>query len=327
MAKSGDISFELTRAQLIQEAMEHLGVLGEGVVPNTAQYASMGVTLNSMIKAWQTRGTHLFVNQRLYLFLQKDDREYNVNFTASSSDELTAAFYATSVDGEVATSATAVTVDDGTNVTNGDRIGILDANNSMHWTTVASGGGTTSLVLTTANTTTTLPDGAIVYTYTTKASRPRKILEASWREAPTADFGFHDSLDGAEIDIDVLARADYASLSLKSASGRVNQIYYDKTHPNAIIRVWPEPDIGGRYLTLWCERTLEDVDGDSDAFDFPPEWYLALAMNLAKWSATKYGVADKTWNRIRGLAAESLFDVESADREEYMKFEPDLERR
>ena len=326
MAKSGSIDYELTRDDIITEALELLGVLPEGGSPSAAQLTSCARTLNSMLKAWQTRGTHLFVNQRTYLFLQKADREYNLHLTASSSDELTTSFYATAVNGEVAASATAVTVDDGTNITDADRIGILAADNTMHWTTVASGGGTTSIVLTTADTSNKLLDGAIVYTYTTKASRFRKINHATWREAPTSDFGFHDSLDGAEIDIDVIARTDYASLSAKDAGGRVNQIYYDKTWPNAVLRVWPQPDKGGRYLVLWVERPIEDMDSASDNFDMPQEWSLAIGCNLAMWLAPKFGVADKTWKRIAILAREALFDAESGDSEGGMFLQPDMER-
>jgi hypothetical protein len=326
MATSGSIDYELTRDNIITEALELLGVLPEGVSPTSAQLTSCARTLNSMLKAWQTRGTHLFVNQRLYLFLQKADREYTAHLTASSSDELTASFYATTVNGAVAATSTALVVDDGTNITDSDRIGILAADGSMHWTTVASGGGTVNITLTAGDADNALPDGSVVYSYTTKASRFRKINHASWRESPTNDWGFHDSLDGAEIDIDVLARTDYASLSDKSAGGRVNQIYYDKTWPAATIRTWPEPDKGGRYLVLWVERPIEDMDAASDNFDMPQEWSLAIGCNLAMWLAPKFGVADKTWGRIVALAKESLFDAEGGDTEGGMFMQPDMER-
>lgn len=325
MATSGSIDFELTRDDLITEALELLGVLPEGASPTAAQLTSCARTLNAMLKAWQTRGTHLFVNQRMYVFLQKNDREYTLHHTATSSNEVTTAFYATQVNGDVAADATAVTVDDGTNISDSDRIGILNEDNEMHWTTVASGGGTTSLVLTTADET-AIEDNSVVYTYTTKASRPRKILHASWREKPTDDWGFHDSLDGNEITVDNLARVDYADLSQKGSDGRTTQIYYDKTWPSATLRVWPEPDVGGRYLILWVERPIEDMDAASDNFDLPQEWSWALATNLAWYLAPKFGVADKTWSRITMLAQQALFDAESGDREEYLQLTPDYER-
>jgi hypothetical protein len=309
--------------------MELLGVLPEGGTPTNAQLVSCARTLNAMLKHWQTRGTHLFANQKLYLFLQKSDREYTLHRTAASSDEFTASFYATSVDGDVAADVTAVTVDNGAAISDADRIGILNSDNEMHWTTVASGGGTTSIVLTAADETTLL-DNTIVYTYTTKASRPRKILHCSVREKPTLDFGFHDSLDGTETQTDVLAGQDYRNLSNKFSDGRVNQVYYDKLDPSATLRVWPEPDVGGRYLVMWCERPLEDMSGvagtGTENFDLPQEWSWAISTNLAMYLAPKFGVADKTWGRVAALAREALFDAESSDSDEYMKLEPSLDR-
>ena len=305
--------------------MELLGVLPEGGTPTAAQLASCTRTLQAMLKHWQTRGSHLFVNQRLYLFLQKSDREYTFHRTAASSDELTAVFYATQVNGDVAADVTAVTVDSGTNITDADRIGILNEDNEMHWTTVASGGTTTSLVLTTADET-AIEDNAIVYTYTTKASRPRKILHCSVREKPTNDFGFHDSLDGTETQTDVLAGPDYWNLSNKFSDGRVNQVYYDKLDPSATLRVWPEPDVGGRYLVMWVERPIEDMDSAAQNFDLPQEWSWAISSNLAMYLAPKFGVSDKTWGRVSALAREALFDAESGDRDEYLTLEPDLDR-
>jgi len=325
MATSGSIDFELTRDDVITEAMELLGVLPEGESPTAAQLTSCARTLNAMLKHWQTRGTHLSVTQRMYVFLQKADREYNLHQTAASSDECTVSFYATQVNGAVAASSTAVTVDDGTNISDSDRIGILNADNEMHWTTVASGGGTTSIVLTAADTV-ILNDNAVVYTYTTKAARPRNILNVNWRESPTNDWGFHDSLDGAEITVDSLARTDYADLSQKGTDGRTTQVYYDKQWPAGILRVWPEPDVGGRYLVLWVERAIEDVDGATDNFDLPQEWSWALSSNLALFLAPKFGVSDKTFNRVVGLAQTALFDAESGDSEEYMQVTPDFER-
>lgn len=324
MATSGSIDFELTRDNLITEAMEMIGVLPEGVSPTAAQLSSAATTLNAMLKHWQTTGTHLFVNQRLYLFLDKADREYNLNQAAASSDHLTASFYATAIDGAVEAGTAAITVDDGTNISDSDAIGIFTSNSDMHWTTVASGGGTTSITLTADDETYDFADEAVVYTYTTKASRPQKIIYASHRFKPVLDFGFHDSLDGSETVIDMLARTDYADLSNKAAAGqRVNQAYYDKTWPNAVLRVWPEPDRGGDYLVLWCQRPLEDVDSANDNFDLPQEWTLAIAANLALWLTTKFGVSDRTFGRIAALARECKMEAESGDTEDYIKLEMD----
>lgn len=323
MATSGSIDFLLTRDNIITEALELLGVLPEGVSPTAAQLTSCARTLNAMVKGWQARGTHLFGIQRTYLFLDKADREYTLHNTASSSNEYTTSFYATAINGAVESTNTTITVDDGTNISNSDRIGILTSNNDMHWTTVSSGGGSTTIVLTADDESYDFNDGAVVYTYTTKAARPRKILSAQYHEKPSSTFGFHDAVDGNTQEVDIIARTDYHRLSDKATGGDVNQIYYDPQYPSARLSVWPAPDVGGDYLTLFVERQLEDFDAASDDMDFPSEWSWALASNLALYLAPKFGVSDRTFNRINLLAQQALFDAESGDREGYMIFEPD----
>ena len=67
MAVSGSTNFSVTRDDIINEALELLGVLGEGEVANTNQLTSASRTLNMMTKAWQADGLNLFAVQRSYL--------------------------------------------------------------------------------------------------------------------------------------------------------------------------------------------------------------------------------------------------------------------
>jgi hypothetical protein len=321
MATSGSIDFQLTRDQVINEAMEMLGVLPEGVVANAAQLASGSTTLNMMLKAWQSKATQLWVNQRLYLFLQPGKREYNLDLTAASSDECTTSFTAITLDGDHTSGATAILVSDGSTTNDADRIGILVDDQTMHFTTIASGGGTNSLVLT-VGLDDDASDGATIYFYTTKAARPRKINVATSKNAPAFE-GRDNVIDGTEIPVEVMARQDWADLSVKRTGGRTNQLYWDPQWQTGIVRVWPQPNIGSDYLVLWVERTIEDVDIGADDFDLPQEWLLAVSSSLALWLTTKFGVSDKTFGRVNALAQLALFDAESGDTEGNMRFTPD----
>ena len=322
MATSGSIDFNSTRDDIITEALELLGVLPEGVTPTAAQLTSSARTLNQMVKAWQSKGTNLWVNQRIYLFQTPNVREYTLSLTAASSDESTTNFTSTTLNGALAALATAVTLTDGTATTNGDRVGVLQDDLTLHWTTIASGGGTNSIVLTTG-VASAAADGSIVYFYTTKAARPRKILVANSKTAPSGKFGAHNVVDGTEIPIEIMARQDWSDLSVKRVSGRPTQLYYDRLWQDSILRIWPQVDTGGTYLVLWCERTLEDFDAASDDADFPHEWHQALSANLAKWLIPKFGISDRTKGVVWALATESLFDAESGDSEGHMRFTPD----
>jgi hypothetical protein len=72
MAVSASIDFAATRDDIITEALEQLGVLGEGESPSANQLTSSSRTLNMMLKSWQATETNLFAIERTYLFLQKD---------------------------------------------------------------------------------------------------------------------------------------------------------------------------------------------------------------------------------------------------------------
>jgi len=76
MSTSGSIDFIVNRDDIITEALEHMGVLAEGQSPSTEQLTSMSRTLNMMVKAWQADGLNLFTIKKLYVYLEKDKKEY-----------------------------------------------------------------------------------------------------------------------------------------------------------------------------------------------------------------------------------------------------------
>jgi hypothetical protein len=321
MATSGSTDFDLTRDDIITEALELLGVLPEGATPTADQLTSSARTLNQMIKAWQSKGTQLFVNQRLYIFQQAGKRKYFFSRTALTGDECTTAFTATLLNGALAAAATAVELDDGTATVNGDIIGILLADGSMHWDTIASGGGTTSIVLTTG-VPTAANDNAQVYYYTTQQGRFLAINVMTSKSGPTIQ-GANDVIDGNEIPVEILARQDWSDLSVKRTGGRTTQAYLELLPRVSFLHVWPQASLSTDYLVAWVRRPIEDLDAGADDFDFPQEWLLALSSNLAKWLAPKFGVSDKTWGRVAALAGEALFDAEAGDSEGQFRFTPD----
>lgn len=314
MATSGDITFNLTRADIITEAMELLGVLGEGDVPNAAQTTSASRTLNMMLKSWQNRGTHLFVTQEIILFLEKNKSRYIVDLAGGSASDRSCVFtdfVKTNLDGALAASATAVTVDDTTGMAAADEIGIETTGGTLFWDIILSVDSPTTLTLTTG-VDAAAADRNDVYTFTNRASRWRKILNC----VVTTD-------NDVETPVEVIARQDWTDLSVKLTSGRVNQIYWKPLWKTAEMFVWTQTDDETDYLHLWVQRQIEDMDNDADDFDLPNEWYLAIAYNLALLLAVKFGVSDKTWARINVIAEQTLIDAESDDTEDSMYFTPD----
>lgn len=311
MATSGSIDFTVDRDDIITEALEILGVLGEDETPNSAQRTSMSRTLNMLVKTWQAEGLNLFAVQRTYLFLEKNKHEYTLT---SSGDNFATSFISTAVNGALSSGATTVTVDDASSMSSGNDIGIYQSDGTMHWTTI-SGSPSGNDVNLSAAITADVDDDAVVYYYTDEANRPMRILEA-----------YHSQYLGDDTEIEIVSRKEYFSLPNKDTDGRVNQIYYDPQVTSPTLFVWPETDDPRDYLILIVQRTLDDFDSASDEADFPQEWYLPLAWNLAYLSANKYGVAYNDRFMIQQTAMQ-LYEVAFGFDNEHgtsVYFQPDL---
>lgn len=312
MATSGSIDFSVSRDDIITEAMELMGVLAEGQTPNSDQVTSMSRTLNMMVKMWQAAGLNLFAVQKLYVYLEKDKKEYDIG-TSATAHVSTEYNRTTTTAAEVPDpqNPTTINLTSVTGLAASDNIGVKLDDGTMHWTTVAS---IASLVVTIDDALpSAMSSGVTVFFYTTKANRPMRIENVLITE----------SISGNDTPIWTISRQEYVDLSNKTASGRVNQIYYDPQVGAGILSVWPTTDTVDSYLTLWVQRTLEDFDSASDNPDFPQEWYFPLASNLAAISCPKYGVPRTNRDYIRRMAVESKREAESFDVEEGFQIQPE----
>ena len=300
MATSGSINLSASRDDIITEALEILGVLAEGTSPSAAQLTSCARTLNYMIKAWQADGINLFAVQQVYLFLIKNQSAYSL--ISTTTDHYTASFVETTTSAAALSGASSIVVTSATGISASDKIGVYQ-DSTMHWTTV-NGAPSGSTVTLTAALTADVASGAVVYAYTSKAKRPMRVLESV----------VHDENDTP---IHVGSREEYFNQSSKGTDGRVNTIYFDPQVAAPKLYVWPQTDDERHYLKLYIQRTLEDVDAAADEVDFPQEWYLPLAANLAVLLGPKYGkslnmlaaisaMADREYQRVSGFDTEAV---------------------
>ena len=300
MATSGSINLSASRDDIITEALEILGVLAEGTSPSAAQLTSCARTLNYMIKAWQADGINLFAVQQVYLFLIKNQSAYSL--ISTTTDHYTASFVETTTSAAALSGASSIVVTSAIGISASDKIGVYQ-DSTMHWTTV-NGAPSGSTVTLTAPLTADVASGAVVYAYTSKAKRPMRVLESV----------IHDENDTP---IHVGSREEYFNQSGKGTDGRVNTIYFDPQVAAPKLYVWPQTDDERHYLKLYIQRTLEDVDAAADEVDFPQEWYLPLAANLAVLLGPKYGkslnmlaaisaMADREYQRVSGFDTEAV---------------------
>jgi len=78
MATSGSIDHTLTRDEIIEHALGHLAVLGEGETPTPAAVTRAARELNNMIKGWQGKGINLFSTQEATIFLTNGVSVYSL---------------------------------------------------------------------------------------------------------------------------------------------------------------------------------------------------------------------------------------------------------
>lgn len=314
MATSGSIDFTVTVDDIITDALELIGVLGEGDTATTDQVTSAMRTLNMLVKTWQAAGLNLFAVQRTYLFLEKTVSEYDLSNSPTTANYSTSVTRTETTADAVAT-ATTVFVETGIfpNFASGDNVGIYlnQTSLSLFWTTAtAYDSGTGELTISTG-----LPEditsGGTVYYYrsTDIATRPMYLLEA-----------YLHQFDGVDIPIDTISRIDYNELTNKDSVGFINQVYYDpqtNTTQSFLsppkLYTWPTTDTEQDYLILFVQRTTFDLDATTDNPDIPQEWYMPLVYNLAKYIAPKYGIPSMDYTRLETQATELYSQAFSYD--------------
>lgn len=313
MATSGSIDFTVTRDEIITEALELLGVLREGQSPNADQLTSLSRTLNMMIKNWQADGLNLFAVRRQFLFLEKGVREYDLS--ATTVRHFTEAFTQTTTTAQSLAGTNTVTLSSTTGLADGYFIG-LAAGTDVFWTTV-SGAPVGNVVTLTDNLGFDIPSDAIVYYYQSKANRPMKIVNGYIR------IGGNER--GTDITLDHLSREEYITLSVKDAIGVTTQFYYDPQIVSGRFFAWPTINDETSFLTLYVQRTLEDLDAAADTFDYPQEWFMPLAFNLAIHTAPKYSIPNNEYYILERQAV-ALYDrAKEFDEELYtsVRFSPE----
>jgi len=302
MATSGSTNFAVTRDDIINEALEMLGVLGEGESANTNQLTSASRTLNMMTKAWQADGLNLFAIERMYLFTEKTQEEYTLS--SATTDRVTTTFTETAVAIAAVSGASTITVDSATGILDGDKIGIAQGTD-VQWTTV-NGTPVANVITLTAVLAADVAVDAVVYAYTTTADRPMKIMEAYT----------HLASSNTDLPISKVSRKYYNQLSTKDNTGIINQFYYDPQVSAGKLFVWPTTDDEKNYIVMFVQRTLDDLDAGTDNPDFPQEWYLPLALNLAVLLATKYGLPAAEYREIASQA-HAYYEMARAFDEEF----------
>lgn len=315
MASSGSTDFNLTRDEIIHDALIHCGAIEQGEAPAAAETAFAARQLNRMVKTLQAKGIRLWTRREAYLFLVVSQGRYvldgSTEHFASVRDTIR-----TELASDMSSGAGSLTVDSTTGMAAADNIGVVLDDGTIEWGTIASVDSSTTLTL----------DGTIddddaatdntVFTYTTKLVRPLRIIDAQRTNNQDVDTP-----------INMISHQEYQRLPNKTIVGLTNEAYYQPERPDGYLYLWPEPESANDRIRLTCLFPIEDFDTSANNPDLPQEWLDYLTWNLAKKLLPSYGVPRDVRDLILLEAAESYETMSGWDREpEATSFAPDFDR-
>ena len=311
MATSGSTNFAVTRTQILRAAALKIHAIDGNETMGSDMESDFNIALNAMVKRWSAKGIRVWAVREATLFPAVDQIKYAL--ATGGADHATETYYATTLSAAEAASQTTLSVTSTTNMTVADNIGIVLDSGVLFWTTISSKTSTTVTVAT--GITTAAASGNAVFNYTTKMVRPLKIV----------DVRRYNIAAATDTPINITARLDYQAIPDKTATGNLNQIFYDPQLSTGYLYLWqPQSTITDLLKFTW-HKPIEDFDAAGDNPDLPQEWVDTLIFNLAVVMAPEFDVGMDKFNQVRSLAAEFLDDVSGFDREaESIFFQPDF---
>ena len=301
MAVSGSKDYAITRATIIEGAYRKTGDFSIGEPISGDETAAASVALNLLVKELVIEGADIWLREEITLFLQPGQQSY-----ALGTDNATASYVETTLSANEASGQTVISVTSSTGMTAADNVGIKMDDNTIHWTTIVTVDLATQITITTA-TDDTAGSGNKVYTYTTTAGRPQKIVHAYRRD-----------INALDTEIEIIGEVDYRQQSNKASAGPPVEIWYQPTLTTGTLYVWPV-DGGANWdkIVLSAQYLPDDFDAASDNPEFPIEWGNALTYLLAAEMGSELGINEKAQGRLWTIAevkkqAALSYDVENA---------------
>lgn len=293
MATSGSYDFSATADEIINAALEDIGVIAEGQTPSAAQTALCLKRLNFLVKQWQgtadmARGLKVWTRQRVTMFLALGQQSYLIG-PASTDSRATTLYGRTTLSGTEAAGQTILSITSNTDavtfpgttvtMTNGDAIGIVLDDGTLYWSAIS---GTPS---TTATITVALPSqasaGNYVYWYTAKAQRFPVLEYAALRNDQLVDMPMNVYTDVTQ----------YEALTNKTRQGDPVALLPEPLRLSTRITLDAQPQDVTKQVRLTVFYPAEDYDAAANDIAFPQEWFAALEWELALRIVPAFGAA------------------------------------
>jgi len=283
MGTSGSTNFTLNRDQIVRQGLLNLRRIDPSIAIEAQDIIDGSIAANLLIKAWQTDGLFLWLNQEVVLHLAYNTQSYLLGPTGNHCAALSDAGY-TQLAADEAAGQLTLSVDSVTGISASDYLGIELDNGTIQWTTVdgAPVGGALNTVTAANALTGPASRDNYVFHYTSKISRPVQILEARMRD-----------VDEVDTPLNVYSsRNEFFQITDKTTQGETLDLYYEPLITNGRLYAWPvagTTDITDR-IVMTTQRVIEDFDSSGDNFDGPVEALPALIWGLSTYLAPQYGV-------------------------------------
>ena len=316
MATSGSYNFSVTRDDVIKQAYGEIGLydaesddsIDAGLLTDAV------MKLNMLVKTWgKVHGLHLL--QDVVLFLVPGQQSYLLGDASTDANWCTIDDYnQTTVSAAAVSGATTVVLTTATGFTSADRIGVVQDDGTLHWTTGTKAGSTITLA---SALTGDVASGNVVFSYTSRVVRPLRLVR---------DSVYRRDIDDADIPVDLVGKSDYDLLTAKTQEGKIIKVAYQPLLTSGRLWVWQPHDLATDVLRFTIERPVQDFDTTTDNPDLPVEASIALYKALAVLLAPGNGAAAEL-PMLRMEAQIALEDWLDGDRENAsVRFMPDLRR-
>lgn len=302
-----------TAVDIVKRALRLLGVI-DAELPLPAVDREQGIeALNDMVKSWQQQGFHLWTISEAVIFLKQGQAKYK--FGDGCTDAVKDDFSSMTTTADYVPLSLSLEVSDGSVFGIGDSI-LITLDNGLKFETTVQNIVSNTLTINDEPTDNITSGNTVIYNYE-YIDRPMSVVDARFREA------------GQNTDIPTWkwARTEYFNQPDKESQGTVTCWYYTPQLTCGELYVWQTPASNNQQFRMTYVRPTEVTPENADNPDFPSEWFLCLAYNLASYLSIEYNVPDSRFQKIQIKAQELLDNATGFDNEDtYLQMQPEHDR-
>jgi len=313
MATSGSWDYGLTAANIIDVAVENLGVLAAGGTIASADQTLALRRLNLIAKQYQGQndgglGIKAHTRQRVTLLLQEGQQSYTIG-PASTDARASTRVGRTTISAAEASGQTVISITSNTDTTtypgttltmaNNDIVAIQQDDGALHFTTISGTPSTTMTIA--AQLTAAAAAGNYVYWFTSRAQRLVHVEAVTLRDANYTETPLQVYRTVQEYE---------AGVSDKYADGDPRRVLIEPLLLNTRITLDSQPTDVEKQIIVTGWYPQEDYDATGNDIAFPQEAFRFLAWELSKELAPVFGAQWKPeMEHMRVEARQTFFSL------------------